>query len=168
MLTFDPGAGEPTRWLLCFTRTTATRWLNYLPIGHFRHVRAFACVPEINTWVFYDPALDRNTLQLARGEAARMLMADFMRDAEVIGMPVVKRKSLVPRFGGWCVPAIKHVVGLRSGALRPDTLWRHCLRQGGEVIAGAELQPAGRPAVATAGSASGIRQDARPARQIAG
>src|ERR1019366_9812065 len=127
MLTFDPGAGEPTRWILCFTETTATRWLNYVPVGRFRHVRAFACVPDINTWIFYDPALDRHTLHVARGEAAKVLMADFMRGAAVVGMPVVKRKSLVPRFGGWCVPAIKALIGLRSGALRPDALWRECV-----------------------------------------
>jgi hypothetical protein len=142
VITFDPGVGEPQRWILCFSQTCATPWLNRLPVGRFKHVRAFGCVPALNTWLFYDPALDRSSMTIARGESARILMANWLRVSEAIEMPMVKRNSMVPRIGGWCVPAIKHLVGIRGGALRPDALWRECLRQGGEVIATPKLHTA--------------------------
>lgn len=134
MMTFDPGTGEPTQWYVCFCRRAATRWLERLPIGRYKHVRAFGCVPAVNTWIFFDPALDRTSVRLARGASVRKLMTEWLTGADVIRMPVVSRETLIPRLGGWCVPAIKHLVGISGCALRPDALWRDCLRQGGEAF----------------------------------
>jgi len=38
------------------------------------------------------------------------------------------------RLGFWCVPAMAHLVGCRTQALRPDGLYRAMLRQGGAVV----------------------------------
>lgn len=138
MMTFDPGAGEPARWILCFSRQAQRRWMNWFPfIGPYKHVRAFGCVPGINTWIFYDAALDRTSVLVARGETARALMAEWLHGADAIGMDVRTGRACIPRLGTWCVPAVKHLIGLRSGALRPIGLWRDCVRHGGEVIEGA-------------------------------
>jgi hypothetical protein len=134
MIVFDPGAGEPTRWHVCFCRRAARPWLERLPVGRYKHVRAFGAVASINTWIFFDPALDRVAIKVARGDAARALMAEWLTDADVIRMPHVSRETLRLRFGGWCVPQVKAVVGITGGALRPDALWRDCLRQGGEIV----------------------------------
>jgi hypothetical protein len=134
MMIFDPGAGEPTQWYVCFCRRAATRWLERLPVGEFKHVRAFGCVPAINTWIFFDPALDHTTIRVARGAAAELLMAQWLTDSEVVRMPIVSREILWPRLGGWCVPQIKHLLGIRSGALRPNALLRDCLRHGGRTV----------------------------------
>lgn len=137
MIVFDAGAGEPGQWAICFTRKCATRWLQWLPVGKYKHVRAFGCVPHIHTWVFFDPALSRTAIKLARGQEATALIAEYLHDADVIQMPHMERKSLRPQFFGWCVPAVAHLVGIPSSALRPDRFWADCLRHGGTI-----LQPA--------------------------
>jgi hypothetical protein len=134
MITFDPGGGEPTQWAVCFSRKAATPWLTRLPVGKFKHVRAFGCVPHINTWIFFDPALDRTSVKVARGDVARALISEYLRDATVIQMPARERKSLRPRIFGWCVPAVAHLLGLPSSALRPDRLLADCLRYEGAVL----------------------------------
>jgi hypothetical protein len=134
MIIFDPGGGEPMHWAVCFTRKSATRWANWLPIGRYKHVRAFGCVPEINTWIFFDPSWRRTTIRVARGDAANELIREFLYLADVIQMPVCERRRAPPIFG-WCVPAVAHLLGLPSGALRADRLFRDCLRHGGELLA---------------------------------
>jgi hypothetical protein len=143
MIVFDPGAGEPLRWHVCFSRRAATPWMACLPIGTYKHVRAFGCVTAINTWIFFDPALDRTAIKIARGDAVRALMLEWLADADVVTMPAATRTRMVPRLGGWCVPQVKALLGLRSGALRPDALFDDCLRHGGEILENgrAELQP---------------------------
>lgn len=134
MMIFDPGGGEPIEWFVCFCRRAATPWLERLPIGEFKHVRAFGCVPSINTWVFFDPALNRTSIKVARGPAATALMHEWLIDSEVVRMRSSHRTTNIPRLGAWCVPAIKHIVGIRSGALLPDGLHRYCMDTGGQLI----------------------------------
>jgi hypothetical protein len=137
VIIFDPGGGEPTQWAVCFTQKCATSWLEWIPIGKYKHVRAFGCVPYINTWVFFDPALNRTTITIARGGVASELISEYLHQADVIQMPSLARASLRPRIFGWCVPQVAHLLGLPTSALRPDALWRDCLRQGGAVVANA-------------------------------
>lgn len=132
MIIFDPGAGEPTHWQLCFSRKSVTA--AWLPIGTYKHVRAFGCVAEISTWIFFDPAFSRTTIRVARGDAARTLIGEFAHQADVLRIKARDRAGAPPIFG-WCAPAVAHLLGLPSGALRPDTLFRDCLRQGGELLA---------------------------------
>lgn len=135
MITFDPGAGEPERWVVCFCRKAATRWLQRAPIGRYKHVRAFGCVVPIQTWVFFDPAMDRTSLRLARGAAATALMMEFLHDADAIVIERRERRRMVPRMSGWCVPAIRHLLGLPGcGALRPAALWDELLRHEGKIL----------------------------------
>jgi hypothetical protein len=135
MIIFDPGGGEPMHWAVCFTRKSATPWANRLPIGTYKHVRAFGYVAENNTWVFFDPAINRTTIRVARGEAAITLIREFLYLADVLQMPICaekKRAGTLPIFG-WCAPAVAHLLGL-PGALRVDTLFAHCLRHNGRAL----------------------------------
>jgi hypothetical protein len=45
-------------------------------------------------------------------------------------LPVPKRSG--PQPGFWCTLAMKHLVGISTGALRPDRLWRDCIAAGGK------------------------------------
>jgi hypothetical protein len=135
VIIFDPGGGEPTQWAVCFALKASTVWLTRLPVGRFKHVRAFGCVPHINTWLFFDPALDRTSIKVARGDAATALIAEYLHDATVIQMPARDRHSKKPAVFGWCAPSVAHLIGLSSGALRCDTLFRDCLRAGGVLLA---------------------------------
>jgi hypothetical protein len=133
VIVFDPGAGEPRKWVICFCRKSTRWWLDRLPIGEFKHVRAFGSIPEIQSWVFFDPAWDRTVIKVARGHAAEQLVLQFLHDCEAVVMPA-NTGPMRPHVGGWCVPAVKQLVGLRSGALRPNALYRDCLANGGETL----------------------------------
>ncbi len=139
-MVFDPGAGEPVEWFVCFSRQSATWWLKWMP-GRFKHVRAFGQVASINTWIFLDPSLDRTVLKVARGDAAAALIDAWSVESDVIRMPIAYQGVRWPVFG-WCVPQIRHVVGIRGSALRPDALFADCLRQkGAAVITHGKYQP---------------------------
>src|SRR5262245_1804838 len=44
-------------------------------------------------------------------------------------LPVPKRAT--PRAGFWCTLAMQHLVGVRTGAWRPDRLWHDSIAAGG-------------------------------------
>lgn len=136
-----PWLGTPRQWIVLFDREVTTWWVNMLPLGKYKHVRAFGYVPEAKAWIFYDVALDRTVIKIACDQDAKRLMADWLAKADAISMPARAHGFPAPRLGFWCVPAIKHLIGLRSGALRPQTLWRDCLRQGGEIVAHESVSP---------------------------
>ena len=127
--------GSPSRWIVVFNLKSANRFIGWLAMGRYKHVRAFGYVAETDVWVFFDVHLGGVTIATARGDDATALMAEWCADADLIGMPVRQRRAGI-HFGFWCVPAIKHLLGLRTRALIPDALWRHCLRHGGEIIHG--------------------------------
>jgi hypothetical protein len=159
-------AGMPTRWILAFQRSSPSWWVRALSCGRYKHVRAFGYVADLDAWLFFDLRFRQMDIWIARGAHARALMARYIDDCDLIGMPVVNEAGTTFRAGFWCVPAIKHLIGLRSGALRPDTLLRDCLRNGAEIISDVEpisetRYAAARPEPAIAGTAGADRQDQR-------
>jgi len=149
-------AREPAAWVLVFSRTSKTWWVRWLAWGRYQHVKAFAFVPAVNVYVFYDWALDRQGIVVApnNDETVKGYLAEFIDGCDLISAPL--RVAARPRvqFGFlYCVPAIKHLIGLRSRALRPDRLWRDCLAAGGTTI-GRSIwqQTAVRPAPARSGA----------------
>jgi hypothetical protein len=57
----------------------------------------------------------------------------YLDDCDMIAMPhlPVPRRS-APQLGFWCTIAMKHLIGIRSRAFRPDRLWRDCIAVGGK------------------------------------
>jgi hypothetical protein len=131
--------GSPSRWLLVFN-CKATNWFyRLIAMGRYKHVRAFGYVADCDVYVFYDvQPLEGTTIQIARGDAARRLMLEWTIDADVLAV-----ESSVSREIRWPVPflcttTIASLIGLRCVALtlRPDALYRHCLRNGATVVHG--------------------------------
>lgn len=152
---------EPTCWLLIFNHHSSTWWRSFLAFGRFKHVWACAFVPSIESWIIYDVHLDGTRLGLvADGQPFRNLMGNLgAADATILRMPTLRltqasslkhhlASSILHRLGFWCVPAIKHLIGLRSSALRPDSLYRHCLRHGAQPFEDARGHDPIVPAVA--------------------
>lgn len=139
------GAGQPTRWILGFDRT-ARHWVAALfGFGRkYKHVSAAGYVPEADAWVFVDVCFDRTNLVVTRGADVKRVMAELWGDADLIGIDAQPRGSNGYRLGFWCVPAVKHLIGLRSSALLPGALWRDCLRNGGQVLDGQSCGNGGR------------------------
>lgn len=130
-----PASVEPTLWNVVFHPTTATWWLDLLPIGRFKHVSAFAYVHGLRGWVLYDVQLGGTKIVVLPDLPASLdLIAKLTEGCDIIAMRRRAGGATGLRLGFWCVPAIKHLIGLRSGALRPDRLRRDCLRHGGQII----------------------------------
>ncbi|MCC7047195.1 MAG: hypothetical protein IT562_10820 [Alphaproteobacteria bacterium] len=143
----DDQAAEPQYWTLVFNRTTTHRWARMLACGRYKHVSAYAFLPAFRQWLFFDVHPHRTQIIVASdGRAALALIAERSQDADLMRIRVQNGRSVLGgRVGFYCVPAVKHLIGLRSGALRPDALWRDCLKAGGEPAQdfhGTDVQPA--------------------------
>lgn len=134
-------SGQPARWVLAFQRSTESPWVRLFACGRYKHVSAFGYIAEVDHWVFFDWRFPGIDVIVARGDGATQLMHHYTRDADLLGMVPLKR-STGARFGFWCVPAIKHLLGISGGALRPDALFRDCVRQGAEILSYENARPA--------------------------
>lgn len=138
----------PPVWIVVFCRNTQTRWVRWLALGRYKHVRAYAYLPAMRAWIFYDVSLSITGIYAAPDDAAaEAYIGKFTADADLISIRPAPSSGLrLAPFS--CVSAIKHLIGLRSGALRPDALFRDCLAAGGELLgrrhtASTSLRPAG-------------------------
>lgn len=137
---------QPEIWTLVFDRKASTWWASWLAFGRYKHVRAYAYVPFLHVWVFFDPHLSGTEIIIAAdGAPAQALMQTWIVSADLIRVrrAACRRR---PAMLGFCVPAIKRLLGLNCRALRPDSLWRHCLANGGEPFEAAH----GCPEISTA------------------
>lgn len=138
MQTLDTTARiEPERWNVVFSTKVTKWWVSLLAWGRFKHVWAFAYVSSRDCWLLYDVHMEGTRIAVIPDTLTnRAWMIEQIRDCEIIVMP--RRKSSGVQFGFWCVTAVRHLVGVRCHALRPDALWRSCLRNGGEIISATE------------------------------
>jgi hypothetical protein len=62
---------------------------------------------------------------------SKLTLAAIVEGNAVVSMP--RRDDGLPlmRFGLFCTTAIKHLIGVRCVAIRPDALYRHCIAHGG-------------------------------------
>lgn len=141
---------QPEIWTLVFNREAATWWASWLAMGRYKHVRAYAYVPFLHVWVFFDPHIGGTDIVIAAdGEPANRMIGSWIVNADLVRMRRQDPDESVlsfrwpgvwceerPRYAfpllGFCVPAIKRLIGLRYVALRPDALYRLCMRNGGE------------------------------------
>lgn len=133
------GAGAPLRWMIVFRRFSDTWWVRLLAFGEYKHVRAFAFVPECDTYIFYDVARGRTAMFAARGAGARALMLEWTENADVLAMAPLGDLHRLPLMF-LCTTAIRHLLGLPGGALRPDRLFQDCLAHGAEIVHGTVRQ----------------------------
>lgn len=147
-----PAAVEPVEWTLVFHRKASSRFFAWIALGRFKHVSAFAYLPGLKGWVVHD--WQSGGLRVAvlphNDEAPRLLTAMF-GGPDTEWVETRRRPQPATRTGfrlGTCVGAVKHLLNLKSKALRPDGLYRHLARHGT------------RPAQVSA--AAGGSADARP------
>ncbi len=135
---------QPEFWLVAFHEAAGTPWVNWVP-GRFKHVSMVAYFRDARSWVVYDPALVGTRVVLyADTDAGLNELGLWLDDALVVRMPartqdvaLMRTQGGAPlglgRVGFWCVPAVRHALGLRSRALLPDGLLRDCLANGGTI-----------------------------------
>jgi len=143
---------EVQRWTVVFHRTAANWIFSLIAMGRFKHVSAFAWVPDLRVWIVYDVGFRRSRIVLLPDtEESKARLRAVITGNCIVTLNAMPGGFPLWRFGFFCTSAIKHLLGLRGGALRPDALFRLCVREGGEVSDDA-ISPgtAGRSDVATA------------------
>lgn len=164
-------AVEPQRWTLVFHRSAQNWVFSLIALGHFKHVSAFAWLPELKVWLVYDVTFRRTRLVvLPDTQESKSLICDVIRGNALVSMTVRHDAFPIMRLGLFCTTAIKHLIGLRSGALRPDALFRLCVAEGGELSDdAAQSHPAtGRSESCGRATAGPARADQQPASSNAG
>ncbi|TBY41599.1 hypothetical protein [Rhizobium leguminosarum] len=127
---------EPSDWYVAFDPWSDRRWIRWLALGRFKHVSCFGFVERAQTWAFFDFHLDRSRIFVVGDHEADKLIGHYSTGKTVVRMakPIGRELDVNISFGGWCVPAVAHIIGIRTSALRPDALFRQCLANGGEII----------------------------------
>ena len=125
---------EPN-WILLFSKKRGRWWVRLLACGRYHHVKAIAYLPVMRAWLFYDVKFNGTRLMLAREDdpGTRAFLHDYLDSCDPVAMPRLPiPKRVAPQVGFWCTLAMRHLVGIRATALRPDRLWRVSLAAGGK------------------------------------
>jgi len=125
---------EPN-WILLFSKKRGRWWVRLLAWGRYHHVKAIAWLPAMRAWLFYDVKFNGTRLMLAREDdpGAHAFLHDYLDSCDPVAMPRLPvPKRVAPHAGFWCTLAMKHLVGIRTAALRPDQLWRDSVAAGGK------------------------------------
>ena len=132
---------EAKRWTVVFHRKSEYLLFRAIAMGHFKHVSALAWIPELGQWWIYDVGFRRTSLKvLVDGPAAQATIAAIVAGNCTVTIDVQDELPWM-RLGMFCTTAVSHLVGIRSGALRPSRLFRHLVAKGG-VIRDDARQPA--------------------------
>lgn len=130
-----PDAIEPSEWFVVFHTKAMNRVFSALACGRFKHVSALGYCAGFKAWLLFDPQWSGLRITLHSHDAMRKFFADYSRGCAVVKIArSTDAMRLSSRLGFYCVPAIKQLLGLRSGALRPSALYRQLLRNGGVLI----------------------------------
>lgn len=127
---------EPLEWFVVFHRKSTRWWVKWLAWGKYEHVSAFAEVKKAGIWLFFDIMVSRIRILAVPNDRADFMLGHYSREGLVVRMmaPIPADEGMKLRPGFWCVPAVAHLLGIKSCALRPDTLLRHCLANGGTIV----------------------------------
>lgn len=141
---------EPELWNVVFHRDVTCWWHRLLP-GEFKHVFAYAYIPELDLFMVYDVWRKRTRIVLLPhcGRAIEGL-SDMTTNAEVVKFRARIRAG-VPFAAFSCVSTIKHLLGIRSVAVTPSGLYRCLIKLGGETsVRRRATETASRPASSSA------------------
>jgi hypothetical protein len=109
-------------------------WFDIFTTPAFRHVCAIGYDPVHKVWIIYEPGVSNTDIRLfhPRDEELNRLITFI----SIYGKWVKFKPSAHPvPFGRWrhyCVPAIAHLLGIRSSALTPRGLYGDLIKQGAE------------------------------------
>ena len=136
---------EARRWTVVFHRKAENRFFSAIAMGEFKHCSAFAWLPELGIWVFYDVGFRRTRLvHMADGEFAQATIGNLCRGNAMVTLEARSDGLPLMRWGLFCTTAVSHLLGLSCVALRPDALHRRLIALGGIERDDASPRPAPR------------------------
>jgi hypothetical protein len=122
---------EPSEWFIVFHRKSLNAVLAFLAFGEFKHVSAFGYCPGVKLWLVYDVQWSGTRTILMDTDAITI----WTRNCTILKIAHTgKRMGWSCRIGFYCVNAVKHLIGLRCGAVTPDQFYHKILQSGGIVI----------------------------------
>lgn len=133
-VSLEPAAVQ--EWIVMF-RPWSESWLvrTFVP-GRFKHVSACAYLPALRLWLTYDVGFSETRIAaIPDSPAGHAILEPWLEGCTLVRMTKADTASCAPALFGWCAPSVARLIGLRSGALRPDALYRDCLRNGGTFVA---------------------------------
>ena len=139
---------EARRWTVVFHRQAENWFFDLIALGRFKHVSAFAYIPELGIWTIYDVGFRRTRIVLlADTDHAKTILANRVKGNCLVTLEVSEDRLPLMRWGLFCTTAVAHLVGLRCVALRPDALYRQMVKAGGVVVddGSEEARDRGRP-----------------------
>lgn len=144
-------------WLICFAgRDRYAPWDYFLKPG-FRHCFLLGYVPDAKLWIRYEVLYHRTEMSLISHHIADLYLTVAQYEGAVLrwepGAP--RAPSWMLRFGLWCVPAIKHVLGVRCVALTPWGLHEWLLRNGAKPLLAEDRHESVRDTESAAGRPGG-------------
>jgi hypothetical protein len=146
-----PDGFEPSYWNVVFHPSKSR--LARLLLGCFDHVSAFAYVPGFRVWVIYDCQWGGTRISFV---SHGTLIVPFIRDCTVVKFDRVYQPMVfLSRFGFYCVPAIKSLLGLSCVAVTPDALYRHLINNGGMLLNGQRVDTTAAAARSDAAARAG-------------
>ena len=151
-----PHAIEPDTWFIVFWKDAATWWLGLAAMGTYKHVSAFAYIPGVKAWVHYDAQWNGLKLQFIPHAHCQEVLGPILRDNEVIKIKKEWRSvGILSRLGFYCVPTVKHLLGVQGCVVRPDGLHKVLLRNGGVAIGRRQASDTGSPGRSEPGDRAG-------------
>lgn len=127
---------EPKDWYVVFHPTSPKWWIRWLAFGRFKHVSCFGFVERAQSWAFFEFHLDRTRIMIVGDHEADILIGNFIEGNTIVRLakPLGQDLNVNMAAGAWCVPAVAHIVGVKTCTLRPDAFFRQCLAKGGELM----------------------------------
>lgn len=128
--------GTPQLWNVCFAGLERNRWFDRFLRPGFRHVFMVGYVAEFGLWLKYEVLFSYSSIAIVSGDYAAGLICKAMHDGDVLTMrPMFHMKHrVVSRLGLWCVPAVRHALGVRCVALTPQGIHRFLLKNGAKSL----------------------------------
>ena len=86
-------------------------------------------------WLCYDVSCFKTEVTVLSNYRAGWLLNWARGQGGVLSWPApVVKSSFIMRLGMWCVPAVKHLLGLRCVAMTPKGLHDYLLRNGAKPL----------------------------------
>lgn len=129
--TADALSGMPPNWFVAFYNVGQRYWWSRLCRDGFRHVAAFGYCAEQAAWLLYDVTTCRTLIRILTPSQMDAWVAALPDNRTVLEyQPTEEPAEPAFRLGFWCTPAVAHLVGARSRALRPEAFYRDLIAQG--------------------------------------
>lgn len=124
-------SGVPGAWFVAFYgKGYRQHWWDWLLPMDRQHVMAFGYSAHAERWLVYDVTTGQTYIRALTPEVFTHWVAALPAHRKIL---LIDAGSAAPpkwRFGFWCVPAVAHLIGVRSRALRPPAFYRDLLRLG--------------------------------------